>query len=269
MENKPNYHLMVANYDIFNFRDLVNIKENKLVEWRNPGNRTFIKNDMVFIYYCNLPDNTSRIFLSGIIDSVTDDSIFIKSIKGISEEFKNRFTYKELTTKYGIKNVRGHSYLKVDEDDKHKILVDELINIFSDINKYYYLERLSEIYFNHECIIDKNHKLFKKVNGLCYYEEHHFIPRHTSIMNGIDEIIRCKDNLIELCPICHREIHNGTFERRMELVITIYNSRSDSFKNRLKDVINIYDDSKVIEWIFELYLNSAEKRLYHNEIDEC
>lgn len=264
------YHFIVANYELFDFKELFDIRESKSYKWFNSQHLTYKKGDVVYVYYSNLPDGTSRIFLRAEVDKVDNEAIYLIKVTGIPNGYMNKYTAMDLRNNYDVTCFRGASYLKVDSNDKHKMLVEELEKIMvisvDDTRKYkdlpYRLNELASIYLNLKCFVDSSHKTFKRENNLYYYEGHHFIPQHTSGIEGINLIIYDDNNLISLCPMCHREIHNASLNRRKELITFIYNSRDGEFKKKLKNVIGINDDKIVIEWIFRLYLNKAELLSY-------
>jgi len=57
------------------------------------------------------------------------------------------------------------------------------------------------------CEVDKSHKTFVTKNGKDYMEKHHLIPvsYFENFENSLDDI----NNIICLCPICHRLLHYG------------------------------------------------------------
>ena len=63
---------------------------------------------------------------------------------------------------------------------------------------------------NYKCFFDNNHITFKTSNGEVYMEGHHIIPvsRKESFTQDLDVI----ENILCLCPTCHRKIHFGINE---------------------------------------------------------
>ena len=71
---------------------------------------------------------------------------------------------------------------------------------------------------------DCEHKLFNNRNGLAYLEAHHIIP--LAAYRDFPNInIDIPDNVICLCPSCHREIHNG--ENASAMIKSLYEERKD------------------------------------------
>ena len=92
---------------------------------------------------------------------------------------------------------------------------------------------------NFQCEIDKNHKSFISSKQHNYVEAHHIIP--LSFQNKFDVNLDSLENLISLCPICHKAIHNGNKEEKLKILKLIHIIRQPfniSFEE-LKRIYNI------------------------------
>ena len=92
---------------------------------------------------------------------------------------------------------------------------------------------------NFQCEIDKNHKSFISSKQHNYVEAHHIIP--LSFQNKFDVNLDSLENLISLCPICHKAIHNGSKEEKLKILKLIHIIRQPfniSFEE-LKRIYNI------------------------------
>ncbi|MBA4697982.1 MAG: HNH endonuclease [Ruminococcus sp.] len=80
------------------------------------------------------------------------------------------------------------------------------------------------------CEIDPLHKTFisESTNQL-YMEGHHIIPM--KMQKHFDNSLDVYANIISLCPICHRQLHFGLREDKIELLIKIYSARSERLHN--------------------------------------
>ncbi|MFA6201416.1 MAG: HNH endonuclease, partial [Bacteroidales bacterium] len=64
---------------------------------------------------------------------------------------------------------------------------------------------------NYTCVVNPNHKTFFTKQGVQYMEGHHLIP--CTVTNGeyfmekFNKNIDCFENIVCVCPNCHREIH--------------------------------------------------------------
>ena len=80
MNNNKNitYHLLPANNEYFTISDMKYWIENGGLEWANgnsggKNSQKFEVDDIVYIYYKNLPDGIRRILFRGIVTYVSDD----------------------------------------------------------------------------------------------------------------------------------------------------------------------------------------------------
>ncbi len=76
----------------------------------------------------------------------------------------------------------------------------------------------------YKCEINANHRTFTSIkNNLPFVESHHFIPmKFQGIMDyPLDNL----DNLISLCPNCHRAFHHAIIDEKILLINEIYQKR--------------------------------------------
>jgi 5-methylcytosine-specific restriction protein A len=76
---------------------------------------------------------------------------------------------------------------------------------------------------NFKCSIDPGHKTFLTKSGIPYMEAHHIIPLSEQEKFGTS--IDTPDNIICLCPNCHRFIHHGKREEKERALNTLYDQR--------------------------------------------
>lgn len=86
--------------------------------------------------------------------------------------------------------------------------------------------------YNNTCFFDKNHITFKTKTADNYVECHHIIP--LSLSESFDKNLDCEDNLIPLCPNCHRAIHLSIIEHKDIMIDKIYNN--SDLKNTFTDL---------------------------------
>ena len=85
---------------------------------------------------------------------------------------------------------------------------------------------------NYECEY-KNHKTFNKENDKQYIEVHHLIPmkeQNRMITKPLDR----EENIVCLCPNCHREIHYG--KNRNIIIKALYEKRINKLKKAEIDI---------------------------------
>lgn len=90
------------------------------------------------------------------------------------------------------------------------------------------MAKLSLARARYMCAVDAEHITFTTNKGVPYMEGHHLIPctytnaRHywASFQRNIDS----PDNIICLCPTCHRKIHYASAEEKRQMLAQLYNT---------------------------------------------
>lgn len=91
----------------------------------------------------------------------------------------------------------------------------------------------------HKCEFDGSHVTFKitrKSTIIDYSEAHHIVPM--SLQGNFEHNIDVIENIVSLCPTCHRRIHNG--DDRELLLKKLFEDRKELLKNKGIDIS--YDD---------------------------
>lgn len=98
---------------------------------------------------------------------------------------------------------------------------------------------------NYTCEYDPSHTTFISENdGNQYMEAHHLIPM--SAQDLFEHSIDFPDNMISLCPTCHRRIHLAKKIDRIQMIKHFYNLRKDRYAKHgidinLKELLNFYE----------------------------
>jgi 5-methylcytosine-specific restriction protein A len=82
---------------------------------------------------------------------------------------------------------------------------------------------------NHRCELDnKNFSFISKETNQNYVEAHHLIPisKYSKFKNELDR----EENLVSLCPNCHRLLHRGINEEVKPLLSLLYNYKIKGLK---------------------------------------
>lgn len=78
------------------------------------------------------------------------------------------------------------------------------------------------------CEISHTHQTFKNAaDHQNYIEAHHLIPM--AAQDYFDYTIDFADNIVTLCPTCHRQIHYAVPEQKAELVEMLYKKRAENY----------------------------------------
>ena len=70
------------------------------------------------------------------------------------------------------------------------------------------------------------------------------------------------NNLIHLCPICHRQIHHGTAEDVKNMIDEIYDKNKKWFDGKLKKYAGQDNYLDVLKWIYHIYDRERCKNNY-------
>ena len=73
---------------------------------------------------------------------------------------------------------------------------------------------------NYQCEIDNTHKTFL-INNKYYMEGHHLIPMEYQAMFE-KQSLDIEENIISLCPTCHRKIHYASVNEKISMIKNIF-----------------------------------------------
>lgn len=100
-----------------------------------------------------------------------------------------------------------------------------------------------------KCIFDESHETFLTNKGLPYMEGHHLIPCTVSnveyFWSKYGRNIDCVENIISLCPTCHRRIHFGNQKEKEMIIQSLYDKQISKLKIAgidlsVKDLLDLY-----------------------------
>ena len=107
-----------------------------------------------------------------------------------------------------------------------------------------------------------NHETFVSSRGINYYETHHFISQSYMLKNRLSNLQKDSNNLIHLCPVCHRKIHHGKMEDVKSMVDSIYKSNKDWYDKVLSVYAHDKGYNQVIDMIYDTYNDERKKNNY-------
>lgn len=157
----------------------------------------------------------------------TPKESFIKLFMNFIEKYGNK---KSIYKPFLISYSKYRSQKNVDIDDEDGIITtndifdeSEIIEpsyvtekkpkIIEEINQKYKRNstkaKRAIIYAKYRCSIDNNHCSFIAKNGKPYMEAHHLIP--ISAQDEFENSLDVDANIVSLCPICHRKLHQGKY----------------------------------------------------------
>lgn len=191
-------------------------------------------------------------FNINLIDEPEYDSV-VESIPGIKEVIKVETTEKENDNDYEVKvdkikedNVNrdvaegAHQIAPVPSDEtkvSKKYKRNPLLGKIAIQNAYYCCERNA----HHETFISER----TKKN---FMEAHHLVPvmYQQEIWKQYHINVDCVENIISLCPTCHRAFHNGTKEVKTAMIENLYEKllpryKSIGFNISLEEIKKLYN----------------------------
>lgn len=98
------------------------------------------------------------------------------------------------------------------------------------------LRALENAVFQCECSTeDKAHDTFvSAATGQAYVEAHHLVP--LSKQSGYEASLDIVENIVALCPNCHRRFHHGAPEHRIECLLVLLEKRKSLLMKKRIDI---------------------------------
>ena len=102
---------------------------------------------------------------------------------------------------------------------------------------------------NYECEVCPDHKTFLTRHEVQYMEGHHLIPctpSNSQYYWDKDKVnIDCIENIVCICPTCHRRIHFGSDKEKRTVIEKLYELRKEALKNAgidigIEDLVKLY-----------------------------
>lgn len=82
----------------------------------------------------------------------------------------------------------------------------------------------------YKCEFNKDHKTFiSDISGKQYVEAHHLIPM--KYQDQFEYSLDIPENIVALCPNCHRAIHHGTKDCKKKIITALFNKRKKILKD--------------------------------------
>jgi len=110
------------------------------------------------------------------------------------------------------------------------------------------------------CTINAAHKTFITKHKMPYMEGHHLIPctvlNSEYFMKKFNKNIDCFENIVSVCPNCHREIHYGEWNSKSEKIRIIFRKQQQKLKQvgiliTEAELLNLYKKNDNIKKIIK------------------
>jgi len=167
---------------------------------------------------------------------------FLEEMK--QKEYLGEFLIEELIFEEYLKDIPSDNIMVLDKPKakpNHKSLNNQRIWIRNPK-----IATESLVQANYLCEFDNYHKHFiSKFNQRNYVEAHHLIPM--SRQNHFDYSLDVHANIVSVCLVCHKKIHFGNFEDKVEILDKLFNERRTRLKESdisisLDQLYNYYKD---------------------------
>jgi len=246
--------------------------------------RSMEKGDVIYIYVFNLPSvnakNKARILLRGTVkkrpypvkrseacytdatDDTDDDWIIGFQIENLitlkesnlrNDKFLSREDLKE---RFDFLNPQGRRWPNTVTGTLHDALVNYLEKRFDDTTDFFSLID----HFNRKCYFSNTRKgchiTFLRRNGTDYFEYHHFIRRNAESIKRMRPFINSPENIVCLCPNCHRLLHSGRPDEVKSMLKELWNDKDVGKKirgDKLNKAIGVDNDKEAFEWLLGTY----------------
>ena len=112
---------------------------------------------------------------------------------------------------------------------KYGFIPDEVISTPSGkaIKKNISIAKKVIVDSNYKCLCDETHTTFLTSKGNPYMEGHHLIPctvTNSEFFKGRSKLDR-EENIVSICPTCHRAIHFSDAATKRKLIEKLYNKQ--------------------------------------------
>lgn len=157
------------------------------------------------------------------LDSARLEEELIQRAKKILEDQENNFDNYQLKIEKTI-YYEGINYKKKLEKSK-KIKIN---------SKHYLRDPQVAAYAkqqaNYACEFDIRHETFiSEISNKQYIEAHHLIPM--KYQEQFEYPLDIPENIVALCPNCHRAIHHGIKQQKNEIISKLFNTRKKSLQD--------------------------------------
>lgn len=102
---------------------------------------------------------------------------------------------------------------------------------------------------NYKCSFDNKHNTFLTRHSVQYMEGHHLIPctptNAHAFWDKYKVNIDCPENIVCICPTCHRRIHFGSEAEKRKVIEKLYNVKKDELKKAgigisMEELVELY-----------------------------
>ncbi|HEY4543224.1 MAG TPA: HNH endonuclease [Tissierellaceae bacterium] len=250
--NKNNKHFKEKYKDIFNDFGCY-LKEKKLSKDKNANTKKgmcveyprFIRYSMI-IHFEKYGTNFEGMRMREISRLLLE----LKSEKGFKEIDSNNFYNSSINEfyKFSLNPITKNTFSGDYFEEKENYLSKPVGKVRESIVEYYprnlYESLKAKIDFEWKCEINPEHISFTDSLGRNFVEGHHLIPM--SAQKYYTYSIDFSDNIVSLCPNCHRMIHFANDETKIQIISELFEARKEKYRSKdieidLKELLAFYN----------------------------
>jgi hypothetical protein len=158
---------------------------------------------------------------------------------------------KELTYSYSAKPYNEQELQKIRDTNKSFVATHrhDTIKLVYPVDPR--LKITSKVRSDYKCEFDSFHQTFLTEDYLQYTESHHLLPMAAK-KNYRNVNLDCLENLVSLCPNCHRAIHYGHAVLRSKMANKLLQQRSKMLmqvgltNRQIEDVAKVFYTCDII-----------------------
>lgn len=103
------------------------------------------------------------------------------------------------------------------------------------VSKNAHTSKLALLHADYKCAGNPSHSTFQTAKGVSYMEGHHLIPctysNATRFWEERSRNIDCEENIVCICPTCHRQVHFGSKTEKESILKVLYNHQISRLKS--------------------------------------
>ena len=170
--------------------------------------------DLVDVPVVEALDNVEDKVVQPVYDEETDEREYLEKVDAIKEDNVNEdIALKAYDVQpIAVEGKKGHG---------RRPKTNPILGKIAITRAYYCCE------FNHDHETFMSNRTHKQ-----YMEAHHLIPvaNQEAVWNKYHKNIDCVENLVSLCPNCHKAFHYGTKEVKARMIETLFNAISHKYR---------------------------------------
>lgn len=197
----------------------------------------------------SISDYNTKMFRMQRVFKGSYPKLDIKILNYIQNYIKHQKTDDDFSYQEEIQNEEDYNLTNINDTLKDEPEY-QLGDNSQSVKKNPRIAKLALANSEYKCAINADHQTFTTNKGVPYMEGHHLIPcTYTNAKHFWEKINRnidCLNNIICLCPTCHRKIHYASDEEKKAIIKQLYKNQKDKLNKSglnisLEELLELYD----------------------------